>query len=249
VTGVQTCALPISADRRDALIQRLTIYRLRANEVTALYGKVGSGIGEVAEALYGTRRLSAGTIHVNGVAVTLSGPPAAIRVGIGLLPGDRQREGAFMHRPVAQNLCAPSWGRISNHGWITARDEARVYRRWHDLLHIRSRNDPNQLLSTLSGGNQQKVLLGRWLEHDVKILLLIEPTRGVDVGARQEIYRAIRELAERGVAVLLASSDHEEVVQLADRAAVMVRGRIERELAGAQLTPQTLVAAAGGGDG
>jgi len=222
---------------------------LRSNEVTALYGKVGSGIGEVAEALYGTRRLSAGTIQVDGVAVALSGPPAAIRVGIGLLPGDRQREGAFMQRPVAQNLCAPSWGRISRHGWITARDEARVYRRWHDLLHIRSRNDPNQLLSTLSGGNQQKVLLGRWLEHDVKILLLIEPTRGVDVGARQEIYRAIRELAERGVAVLLASSDHEEVVQLADRAAVMVRGRITRELAGAQLTAQTLVAAAGGGDG
>ena len=156
-----------------------------------------------------------------------------------------------MQRPVAQNLCAPSWGRISRHGWITARDEARVYRHWHDLLHIRSRNDPNQLLSTLSGGNQQKVLLGRWLEHDVKILLLIEPTRGVDVGARQEIYRAIRELAERGVAVLLASSDHEEVVQLADRAAVMVRGGgSPRELAGAQLTAAgTLVAAAGGGDG
>ena len=104
------------------------------------------------------------------------------------------------------------------------------------------------MLSTLSGGNQQKVLLGRWLEHDVKILLLIEPTRGVDVGARQEIYRAIRELAERGVSVLLASSDHEEVVQLADRAAVMVRGRITRELTGPQLTAQTLVAAAGGGD-
>jgi ribose transport system ATP-binding protein len=221
---------------------------LRSREVTGLYGKVGSGIGEVAEALYGTRKLSGGTIQVDGVAVHLGGPPQAIRVGIGLLPGDRQREGAFMQRPVAQNLCAPSWGRISHHGWITARAEARVYRRWHDLLHIRSRNDPNQLLSTLSGGNQQKVLLGRWLEHDVKILLLIEPTRGVDVGARQEIYRAIRELAERGVAVLLASSDHEEVVQIADRAAVMVRGRITRELAGAQLTAGTLVAAAGGGD-
>jgi ribose transport system ATP-binding protein len=221
---------------------------LRSHEVMALYGKVGSGIGEVAEALYGTRKLSEGTIHIDGARVQLSGPPQAIRVGIGLLPGDRQREGAFMQRSVAENLCAPSWGRISRHGWITARDEARVYRRWHDLLHIRSRNDPNQLLATLSGGNQQKVLLGRWLEHDVKILLLIEPTRGVDVGARQEIYRAIRDLAERGVAVLLASSDHEEVVQLADRAAVMVRGRITRELEGTQLAAGTLVAAAGGGN-
>jgi ribose transport system ATP-binding protein len=221
---------------------------LRPGEVTALYGNVGSGIGEVAEALYGVRGLSEGTLQVQGVPVQLSGPPHAIRLGVGLLPGDRQREGAFMQRPVAQNLCGPSWRRIARHGWITSRAEARVYRRWHDLLHIRSRNEPSQLLSTLSGGNQQKVILGRWLEHDVKVLVLIEPTRGVDVGARQEIYRAIRDLSQRGVAVLLASSDHEEVVQLADRAAVMVRGRVTREVAGAHLTASALVAAAGGGD-
>jgi ribose transport system ATP-binding protein len=220
---------------------------LRPGEVTGLYGNVGSGIGEVAEALYGARRLSDGGLQIGGVPVELTGPPHAISLGIGLLPGDRQREGAFMQRPVAQNLCGPSWSRLARHGWITSRAETRVYRRWHDLLHIRSRNDPNQPLSTLSGGNQQKVILGRWLEHDVKILVLIEPTRGVDVGARQEIYRAIRNLSENGVAVLLASSDHEEVVQLADRAAVMVRGRITSELGGADLTASRLVAAAGGG--
>ena len=221
---------------------------LRPHEITALYGQVGSGIGEVAEALYGARRLSAGTLEVGGVPVQLTGPPHAIRCGIGLLPGDRQREGAFMQRPVAQNLCAPSWSRLARHGWITSRDEARAYGRWHDRLQIRSRNDPNQLLATLSGGNQQKVLLGRWLEHEVKVLLLIEPTRGVDVGARQEIYRAIRDLTQRGVAVLVASSDHEEVEQLADRASVMVRGQITQRLAGDEITAGHLVAAAGGGD-
>ena len=102
-----------------------------------------------------------------------------------------------MNRPVAENLCVASWPALSRRGVITGRREAVAYRRWHDRLRIRSRNDPRQTMTTLSGGNQQKVLLGRWLERDVKVLLLVEPTRGVDVGAREEIYRAIRALTER----------------------------------------------------
>ena len=221
---------------------------LRAQEITGLYGNVGSGTGEVAEAIYGARPFDEGTLEIRDVPVHIDRPSRAIELGIGLLPGDRQREGAFMQLSVSQNLCAPSWSRLASHGWLTARDEARVYRKWHDLLRVRSRNDPNQPLSTLSGGNQQKVLLGRWLEQNVTVLLLIEPTRGVDVGARQEIYRAIRQLANDGVAVLLASSDHEEVTQIADRVAVMVRGRITRRFTREQLTTSALVAAAGGGD-
>jgi ribose transport system ATP-binding protein len=221
---------------------------LPEKQITGLYGNVGSGIGEVAEAIYGARRLDEGVLQMRDVPVHIDRPSKAIGLGIGLLPGDRQREGAFMQLSVSENLCAPSWSRLASRGWITGRDEARVYRKWHDLLHIRSRNDPNQLLSTLSGGNQQKVLLGRWLEQNVKVLLLIEPTRGVDVGARQEIYRAIRSLADNGVAVLLASSDHEEVVQIADRAVVMARGRIVQRLTRETLTTTALVAAAGGGD-
>ena len=151
-----------------------------------------------------------------------------------------------MNRSVAENLCAASWPTLSRRGVITGRREATAYRRWHDRLHIRSRNDPRQSMSTLSGGNQQKVLLGRWLERDVKVLVLVEPTRGVDVGAREEIYRAIRALTERGLAVLVATSDHEEVVQLADRALIMVRGRIVRELGGDQIAAGEIVAAAGG---
>jgi ribose transport system ATP-binding protein len=102
---------------------------------------------------------------------------------------------------------------------------------------------------TLSGGNQQKVLLGRWLQRDVRVLILVEPTRGVDVGARQEIYRAIRALTEQGVAVLVASSDHDEIYQLADRAAIMVRGRLTAELAHHAITPHALVRAAAGAAG
>jgi ribose transport system ATP-binding protein len=213
---------------------------VRAGEVVALYGKLGSGTGEVAQAAFGLRRLSAGRLAVDGREAAFSHPADAIAAGVGLLPADRKQEGAFGVRSVAENLAAPSWSRLARKGFLSARTEAQAYRRWHDTLGIRSRNDPAQPLATLSGGNQQKVLLGRWLERRSHALVLIEPTRGVDVGARQEIYRSIRELAGGGVGVLVATSDYEEVVQVADRAAVMVRGRIVAELDDAQITTERL---------
>ena len=151
-----------------------------------------------------------------------------------------------MVRPVAENVARRrGWG-LSTLGWVSRRVEARAYRRWHDELSIRSRNDPRQPIGTLSGGNQQKVLLARWLERDSRALVLIEPTRGVDVGARAEIYRSMRELASEGVAVLVATSDYEEVVQVADRAVVMAKGRIVAELAGAEHHDRPPARGAGG---
>jgi ribose transport system ATP-binding protein len=219
---------------------------VHGGEVVALYGKLGSGIAEVAECAFGIRRLSAGRMELSGKAVSFRQPWDAIAAGVGFLPADRQREGAFMVRSVAENLAAPSWGPLSRRGFLTADREATAYRRWHQELNIRSRDDPRQLLATLSGGNQQKVLLGRWLERRSKVLVLVEPTRGVDVGARQEIYRAIRALAASGVAVLVATSDYEEVVQLADRALVMGRGRVVAELADQEITTQRLTEEVGG---
>ncbi|HEY4278787.1 MAG TPA: sugar ABC transporter ATP-binding protein [Conexibacter sp.] len=220
---------------------------VRPGEVVALYGKLGSGTSEVAESAFGLHALSGGELEVSGRTVKLRDPADAITAGIGLLPADRQREGAFLVRSVAENLAAPSWWSMRAGGlFLSDRREAAAYARWHDALRIRSRNDPSQPLGTLSGGNQQKVLLGRWLERRSRVLLLIEPTRGVDVGARQEIYRAIRELAADGVGVLVATSDYEEVVQLADRAVVMARGRITAELDGDDITTQRLTEEVGG---
>jgi ribose transport system ATP-binding protein len=220
---------------------------VRPGEVLALYGKLGAGTAEVAQTAFGLRRLTGGVMQLDGRPVTFRKPSDAIAAGVGLVPADRQREGAFMVRPVAENLAAPSWGRLAGRGGVITRArEARAYRRWHDELNIRSRNDPAQTLATLSGGNQQKVLLGRWLERRSRVLLLIEPTRGVDVGARQEIYRAIRELAGSGVGVLVATSDYEEVVQVADRAAVMARGRVVAELADEEITMDRLTEEVGG---
>jgi ribose transport system ATP-binding protein len=216
-------------------------------EVVALYGKIGSGTAEVAEAAFGVRRLSEGRFQLDGEERAFRDPARAIGAGVGLLPADRQREGAFMIRPVAENISVPSWSRLAKlRFFISRRVEALAYRRWHDALTIRSRNDPGQPIGTLSGGNQQKVILGRWLERRSHALLLVEPTRGVDVGARQEIYRSIRKLSSEGLAILIPTSDYEEVVQVADRAVVMARGRAVATLEGGEITTERLTEAAGG---
>jgi ribose transport system ATP-binding protein len=215
-------------------------------EVVALYGKIGSGTVEVAEVAFGIRKLSAGRLQIGREEAPPSNPVRAIESGIGYLPADRQLDGAFMILSVAENICAPSWRRLSRaRGLISARREAAAYKRWHDVLSIRSRNDPSQTIGTLSGGNQQKVLLGRWLESSSRLLVLLEPTRGVDVGARAEIYRVVRRLAADGVGVLLVSSDYEEVVQVSDRALVMARGAVTANLVGDAVTVERLSSAAG----
>lgn len=219
---------------------------VRAGEVVALYGKVGSGTAEVADAIFGRRRLDSGFLEIDGVKTRRNSPRRAIRAGIGYLPADRQREGGMMSRTVEENLCAPSWPRLARLAVITSRAERRAFRRWRDELRIRVTNGSRQPMATLSGGNQQKVLLARWFERGSSVLSLVEPTRGVDVGARQDIYRVLREGAAQGKAVVVATSDTEEVVQLADRAIVFVRGRIEAELSGPDITADRLASAVGG---
>jgi ribose transport system ATP-binding protein len=188
-----------------------------------------------------------GTLEVDGELVSLSGPVGSIGKGVGFLPAERKAGGAFMVRPVAENVAIASWPRMAKLGqFLTFVQEARAYRRWHARLSIHSRNDPRQLMGTLSGGNQQKVLLGRWLERQSKVLVLIEPTRGVDVGARQDIYTAMRRLAEQGVAILISTSDYEEAVQVADRVYVMAKGRVVTELTGDSVTSGRLLQASGG---
>ena len=220
---------------------------VRPGEVVALYGKVGSGITEVAEAVFGLHPVDSGSVEVNGAPAPES-PREAIGRGVGLLPADRKREGAFSILSSAKNLVAPTWSGKLGRALLASRGgEGVAFNRWREALRIRvSPSGAGQPIALLSGGNQQKVLLARWLEAGSKTLVLLEPTRGVDVGARQEIYSTIRDLAHQGTAVLVASSDYEEVVQLADRAVVMAGGRTTRTLEGDDVTIPALTDASGG---
>jgi len=222
-------------------------FDVQAGEVLALYGKVGSGTAEIAEALFGLHPTSAGSVIVEDAPYVPKSPADAVHHGIGFLPADRQRAGTMAIRPVAENLAAPSWRRMSTWGVVRRSTEATAYATWQKALAIRSRRDPMQPIGTLSGGNQQKVLLARWFERGARVLVLIEPTRGVDVGAREDIYRTLRtKAAEDGLAVLVATSDYEEVVQLADRALVIAKGQVVGALGGELVTTTALTAAAGG---
>lgn len=221
-------------------------FEMRAGEVLALYGKIGSGTAEVVDSLFGLRGLSQGTLEVEGKIVDFPNPRAAIDSGVAYLPSDRQREGVFMVRPVAENLAAPSWPQLAKFGFLNAGVEKEAFERWRKPLRISSHGDAAQPIATLSGGNQQKVLVARWLERGSSVLALVEPTRGVDVGSRQDIYRVIREKAARGAAILIATSDYEEVVQVADRALVMVSGHVAAELRGPEISTERLTDEAGG---
>jgi ribose transport system ATP-binding protein len=216
-----------------------------AGEIVCLYGKVGSGTADVADAVFGRRKLSSGDVQILNRSPAKR-PREAIDRGVGYLAADRQREGGLLIRTIGENLAAPSWPRLSRLGVISSAREQDAFARWSGMLNIRAPGGASQTLASLSGGNQQKVLLARWLERGSSLLALVEPTRGVDVGARADIYRALRHMAANGTAVLVATSDYEEVVQLADRAVVMARGRITRELRGDEITTEALTDAAGG---
>ncbi len=218
----------------------------REGEILALYGKVGSGTAESAEAIFGLRRLSAGSVQLFGAASEVSDPVSAVRAGLGYVPADRKGEGIFAVRSAAENLSAPSWPVMARWWVVRAALEWAAFLRWRGDLKIRSEASPGQLISTLSGGNQQKVLLARWFERQSRVLLLVEPTRGVDVGARADIYEILRRTARtEHFAVIMATSDGEEVVQAADRVLVMDRGRVTSELVGDEITSAALAHAVG----
>ncbi len=220
---------------------------VREREVVCLYGKLGSGTTQVAEACFGLQRATAGTLRLGDTEGFPKGPGTAIRRGVGYVPPDRKREGSLMSRPVVDNLAVASWARLAwKHFLIVSSKEFQAYQRWSGPLGIKSADPRRQPIATLSGGNQQKVILARWLERASNPLVLVEPTRGVDVGARQEIYSAIRSLAATGRAVLVVTSDYEEAVQLADRVVVMARGEKVAEMTGDDVTTQNLLTAAGG---
>ncbi|UNS99775.1 sugar ABC transporter ATP-binding protein [Streptomyces tubbatahanensis] len=198
---------------------------LRPGEIVGLAGLVGSGRSEILETLYGARRPTAGRVLIDGRPLRPGSIPAAVRAGIGLAPEERKSQALLMLESVTRNVSVSSLSRFARAGWLDrGRERAAAHRHTRDLaLHP---DAPERAVSTFSGGNQQKAVLARWLLHGCRVLLLDEPTRGVDVGARAELYAVIRRLADEGVCVLLVSSELPEVLGLADRVLVLKEGRV-----------------------
>ncbi len=202
---------------------------MRRGEILGLAGLVGAGRTELLEAIFGVRKSTEGAITVSGKPVKRNAPAAAITQGMALVPEDRKGAGAVLSMNVLDNGSLPRLSGFTLGGWLRQRERTKKVGAAMDSVKLRSRG-LSQQVGTLSGGNQQKVVLARWLTGHVNVLLLDEPTRGVDVGARSEIYRIITELAASGMAVIMASSDMPEILSLAHRALVMRGGAVAGEL-------------------
>ncbi|MCO1653561.1 sugar ABC transporter ATP-binding protein [Pseudonocardia humida] len=200
-------------------------FSVREGEIVGLAGLVGSGRSEILETVYGARKAAAGTVRVEGKALRPGSVPAAVRAGLGLAPEERKSQALLLGEPVYRNVTLSAMSRFARSGFVREDAERDAARTETARLDVRPA-DVRRPARTLSGGNQQKVVLARWLLQGCKVLLLDEPTRGVDVGARSEIYALIRELAASGVAVVVVSSEVPEVLGLADRVLVVREGRV-----------------------
>jgi len=200
---------------------------VRRGEILGFAGQLGSGAGAMIQAIAGARPLTAGTMTLEGCSYAPRSVRKAIRSGVAYCSDDRKRDGIFLGRPILENLSAPALERVTRFGLIDPRRERNLANGVAERFEI-DRRRFGSAARTLSGGNQQKVALGKWIGTDPKVLLVEEPTRGVDVGARAEIYRHLRTLADQGLAVIFASSDTQEVHGLADRVATFYHGRLVR---------------------
>ncbi|MET9312236.1 sugar ABC transporter ATP-binding protein [Kribbella sp. NPDC003505] len=199
-------------------------FEVRAGEIVGLAGLVGSGRSEVLETVYGARRPATGFVRVDGATLRPGRVQAAVKAGVGLAPEERKSQALLLDEAVFKNITVSTLGRFASTGFLNNRAEREAAGKLVKALDVRPAGVDHPVRN-LSGGNQQKVVLARWLLRDCRVLLLDEPTRGVDVGARSEIYALIRQLASNGVAIVLVSSEVEEVLGLSDRVVVLREGR------------------------
>jgi ribose transport system ATP-binding protein len=225
--------------------QTAVSFAVRAGEVVGLAGLVGAGRTELAEALFGLRRVVSGQVLLDGQPVWLRSPDRAIAAGLLLVPEDRRQHGLVLELSVQHNLGLPNFDQLSRFGLVLPGREAQLARRLCERLRVRTPR-LGQPVGLLSGGNQQKVVLGKWLARQPKVLLLDEPTRGVDVGAKSEIYALMDELAGAGIALVMISSDLEEILGMSDRVLVLHEGRLAGELPRAALSEQAVMRLATG---
>jgi ABC-type sugar transport system ATPase subunit len=216
---------------------------VRRGEIVGLAGLVGAGRTELARAIFGIDRVSGGSIVLDGKAFRPRHPGDAISAGIAYVPEDRKKSGLILNFRLFSNVSLPTLRRFVRGGRVVRDLEISAFSRWARDLNIRA-HTPSQTAQSLSGGNQQKVVLAKWLEASPRLLILDEPTRGVDVGAKTEIYAIINRLARAGTAILMISSDLPEVLGMSDRIVVMHEGRVTGEFDREQASEERVMQAA-----
>ncbi len=246
----------VSADAAARLQVRGVVYQsgprepasfdLRAGEVLGMSGLVGAGRTELAEAIFGLRKQLAGDVILDGQPLRIRKPADAIRAGLLLLPEDRRHHGLVLESSVGFNLSLTNLDQLSRMSIVQPGKEQAFHKKWIERLLIKTPS-AEQTIGLLSGGNQQKGVFGKWLARNPKVLILDEPTRGVDVRAKAEIYALIDEMAGQGLAVLMITSDLEELLGVADRVVVMHEGRIAGELNRTEMTEEAVMHLATGG--
>jgi rhamnose transport system ATP-binding protein len=218
-------------------------FHVRAGEVLGVYGLVGAGRSNVMRTIFGLGNADSGEIMISGRKNAFKHPDAAIRAGIAYVPEDRQGQGAILSHTIADNIALPSLQRFAEYGLVNALKLATTADDWTKRLNVKCAS-ANQLAQELSGGNQQKVVLAKWLMTKPQLLILDEPTKGIDIGAKAAVHQLIRELAEQGIAVVLVSSELPEVLGMADRIVVMRRGRIRGDFVRSEVNAEDVLRAA-----
>jgi len=220
-------------------------FELRAGEIVAMAGLVGAGRTELSQAIFGIDRLLGGAIEVAGQPVKIDSPRDAIATGIAYVPEDRKQHGIIVEMPIRDNVVMAGLDRYQNYGFVQQGRHDQVATEAKEKLSVKTPTI-SQEVGLLSGGNQQKVVLAKWISLGPKVFLLDEPTRGIDVGSKSEIYEVIEEMAKEGAAVLFISSEMEEVLRVADRILVMHEGRLAGELTGEDMNEERVMQLATG---
>jgi rhamnose transport system ATP-binding protein len=218
-------------------------FDVRAGEVVAMAGLVGAGRSEIAQTIFGATPPTSGQIFVDGKLTKVSNPRQMLSLGLAYLPEDRDGEGLIPRLSIMRNLVLPIMGRLSHFGVVSPARERDVSRRYAADLQIKAQTI-DQAVATLSGGNRQKVVLAKWLAMNPGVLILDEPTHGIDIGTKAQVHAIVRSLAERGLAILLISSDLPEVLRMGDRVIVVADGRITGVFSRADATQEAIMSAA-----
>ncbi len=231
---------------RHAARQQPIHFSLRAGEIVGMAGLMGAGRSELAETLFGIRPILTGTVELAGKPLRIRTPADAIAAGIYLVPEDRRVTGLVLEESIRENISLPSLDRLSRWKLVALGEEQELAKRMCSQLNVRTPGTW-QTAGLLSGGNQQKVVLAKWLSRQPKLLILDEPTRGIDVGAKTEIYALMDRLAQEGMAVLMISSDLEEILGMSDRVLVMHEGNLAGQLSREEMSEEAIMRLATGG--